>query len=124
MAHTDSEGVDMLLRKGVYPYDYIGSAARLQEDRLPERYYFFNRLQNRESSEEYYAPAQIKKEKNVECETLKDYHDLYLKCDVLLLVDVFEAFRTVSLSTFGLDASYYASSPQLSWGCMTKNDWV
>ena len=29
---------------------------------------------------------------NFEMETMKDYHDLYLKCDILLLADMFEKF--------------------------------
>ena len=39
--------------------------------------------------------------------TIKDYHDLYLKCDVLLLADVFEKFRNNSLNNFGLCPSHY-----------------
>jgi hypothetical protein len=116
---TDAEGVDMLLRKGVYPYDYMGDVARLQEDRLPAREHFHSRLQNRECSEEDYAHAQRVWQKFA-CKTMLDYHNLYLKCDVLLLADVFESFRTASLSTFGLDPSYFVSAPQLSWDCMMK----
>jgi hypothetical protein len=116
---TDDEGVDMLLRKGVYPYDYMSSALRLQEDRLPAREHFHSRLQNRECSEEDYAHAQRVWQK-FGCKTVLDYHNLYLKCDVLLLADVFESFRTASLSTFGLDPAYFVSAPQLSWDCMMK----
>ena len=34
--------------------------------------------------------------------TMKDYHDLYLKCDVLLLADVFDTFRNNSLKNYEL----------------------
>ena len=34
--------------------------------------------------------------------TMKDYNDLYLKCDILLLADVFEKFRNNSLKKHGL----------------------
>ena len=47
--------------------------------------------------------------------TMKDYHDLYLKCDVLLLADVFEKFRSNSLKNYGLCSSHYLSAPALSW---------
>ena len=40
----------------------------------------------------------------------KDYHDLYLKCDVLLLADVFEKFRNNSLKNYGLCRSHYLSA--------------
>ena len=46
---------------------------------------------------------------------MKDYHDLYLKCDVLLLADVFEKFRSNSLKNYGLCSSHYLSAPALSW---------
>ena len=50
--------------------------------------------------------------------TMKDYHDLYLKCNVLSLADVFEKFRNNSLKNYGLSPSYYLSAPALSWNAM------
>ena len=32
-----------------------------------------------------------------EMKTMKDYHDLHLKCDILMLADVFEKFKNNSL---------------------------
>ena len=52
--------------------------------------------------------------------TIKDYHDLYLKCDVLLLTDVFEKFRNNSLNNYGLCPSHYLSAPDLSCDAMVK----
>ena len=49
---------------------------------------------------------------------MKDYHGLYLKCDVLLLVDVFKKFRSDSLKNYGLCPSHYMSAPALSWDAM------
>ena len=46
---------------------------------------------------------------------MKDYDDFYLKCDVLLLPDVFEKFRDNSLNNYGLSPSHYLSAPALSW---------
>ena len=51
---------------------------------------------------------------------LKYYHNLYLKCDVFLLADVFEKFRTNSLKNYGLCPSHYLSAPGLSWDPMLK----
>ena len=48
--------------------------------------------------------------------TMKDYHNLFLKCDVLLLGDVFEEFIKNSIKNYGLCPSYYLSTPVLSWG--------
>ena len=44
--------------------------------------------------------------KKCEMKTIKDYHDLYLKCDVLLLADVFEKFRNNSLKNYVLCPSH------------------
>ena len=52
--------------------------------------------------------------------TMKDYHDLYLKCDVLLLANVFEKFRNNSLKNHRLYPSHYLSASGLSWDVMLK----
>ena len=44
---------------------------------------------------------------------MKDYHDLYLKCDVLLLANVLEKFRYNSLKNYGL-------CPSLRWDNILK----
>ena len=46
---------------------------------------------------------------------MKDYHNLYLEWDVLLLADVFEKFRNRCLKSYGLCPSHYLSAPALSW---------
>ena len=49
-----------------------------------------------------------------------DYHDHYLKKDVLLLADVFEKFIDTCLRYYGLDPCHYFSFPGLSWDAMLK----
>ena len=49
-----------------------------------------------------------------------DYHDLYLKTDVLLLADILDKFINISLEFYKLDPSYYFSSPGLSWDAILK----
>ena len=51
---------------------------------------------------------------------MKDFLDLHLKCDVLLLADVFEKFRNNSLQNYGLCPSHYFSASGLSWDAMLK----
>ena len=46
-----------------------------------------------------------------EVKTIKDYPDLYLKCEILLIVNVFEKFKNSSLKTFGLCPGHYSSTP-------------
>ena len=50
--------------------------------------------------------------------TMKDYHDLCLKCEVLMLADVFEKFRNKSLKNYTLCPSHYLSAPALNWDAM------
>ena len=47
--------------------------------------------------------------------TIKDYHDLYLKCDVLLLSDVFGHFRNNIFKNYRLCLSHYLSKAALSF---------
>ena len=49
-----------------------------------------------------------------------DYHNIYLKSDVLLLADVWENFREVCFTNYKLDANYYYTAPSLSWDAMLK----
>ena len=49
-----------------------------------------------------------------------DYHDLYLKSDVLLFADVFEKFINRCLGYYGLDPCHYFSPPGLSWDAILK----
>ena len=51
-----------------------------------------------------------------------DYHNHYLKKDVLLLA-VFEKFIDTCLKFYKLDPCHYFSSPELSWDAMLKNNW-
>ena len=50
----------------------------------------------------------------------KDYHDLYLKGDILLSANMFEKFTNNSLKNYGLCPSHYLSTPGLSWDTMLK----
>ena len=52
--------------------------------------------------------------------TIKDYHDLYLKCDILLLADVFEKIKNNSLKNHGLRPNHYLRVPSLRWDTMFK----
>ncbi len=51
---------------------------------------------------------------------LEDYLEMYLICDVLILVDCFESFRNLSLKHYELDPCHYVSTPGLSWDAMLK----
>ena len=111
--------LDLLLRKGVYPYEYMDSWEKLDKPELPTRADFFNGLKQEECSEQEYAHAQTVW-REFGCQRMKDYTELYLKTDVLLLGDVLQAFRKVCIKHYELDPAHYVSSPQLAWDAMLK----
>ena len=50
-----------------------------------------------------------------------EYHDLYLRTDVLLLADMFEDFRNLCMKYYGLDPACYMTLPKFAWDAMLKN---
>ena len=91
----------------------------MNENCLPEKQAFFSHLADEGISDEDYQHAQnIWKTFNLR--NLGEYHDLYLKTDVLLLADVFENFRKVCLRNYHLDPAHYYSAPGLAWDGMLK----
>ena len=96
------EQLELLKRKGVYPYDYVDRLDRLSETQLPPKEAFYSKLNDEHISDEDYEHAQ-KVWEAFDCKTLKDYHDLYLKSDVILLADVFETFRDLCMTNYELD---------------------
>ena len=81
-----------LLRKGVYPYEYMGSWATFEETSLPDKKAFYSELYLENITDKDYTPAQkVFEEFNLK--NLSDYHDLYDQSDTLSLADVFENFR-------------------------------
>ena len=90
---------DLIKRKGVYPYDYMDSFARFDESRLPSQDAFFSKLSDSPCSDTEYTHA-TQVWTAFECESMADYHDIYLKCDVLLLADFFEKFRATYLAHY------------------------
>ena len=89
------------------------------KEELPNKEKFDNSLTNRKINNEEYEHV-LHVWNNFEMKTMKDYHDLYLKCDILYLADVFEKFRNDSLKSYALCPSHYLSAPGLSWDAMLK----
>ena len=117
------EKAELLSRKGIYPYDYMNGIKKFSEEKLPQKEKFFSKLNDCGISDEDYDHAQrIWKEFGMK--NLGEYHDLYLKSDVLLLADVFEEFRNVCMENYSLDPAWYYTSPGLSWDALLKHSRV
>ena len=114
------EQFDLVRRKGVYSYDYIDSLSKFQDTELPPKELFYSQLNHFHISDEDYEHA-IKVWNLFQMKTMRDYHDLYLKTDVLLLADVFENFRGVCIENCKLDPAWDYTAPGLAWdACLKK----
>ena len=82
---------DLLLSKGIFPYEYLQSEVNFKEMQLPPKSAFYSHLKDKNISEEEYAHAQ-KVWTSFGLENLGDYHDVYLLSDVLQLACMFERF--------------------------------
>ena len=81
----------LLLRKGVYPYEYMDSWGRFNETTLTNKKAFYGKLYLEDiSDEDYIHPQKVFEE--LKLENLGDYRDLYVQSDALLLADACEIF--------------------------------
>ena len=116
---TDPVQFGWMKRKGIYPYDYMDSFSKFNDTELPKREEFYSLLTDENISEDDYSHAgNVWNTFNLK--NMGEYHDLYLKTDILLLVDVFENFRKTCLTYYGLDPLHYVTSPGLAWDAMLK----
>ena len=110
---------NLLFAKGVFPYEYFNSLERFKETKLPSIDCFYSKLNDEPISIQDYQRAQRIWE-TFHCKTLQDYHDHYLKTDVLLLADVFEQFRLTGMEYYELDPAQYFTLPSFSWDALLK----
>ena len=102
----NDEKIELVKKKGVYPYEYMDSFKKFKEGKLPDTDCFFSSLKECGISEKEYQRV-CNAWKVFGFKTLGEYHGLYLKCDVLLLCDVFEKFISVCLKDYGLDPCHF-----------------
>ena len=124
------ENLELLKQKGAYPYEYMNSFKRFNEDKLCARKYFYSSTKDKKISEDgKISDGHVSIEDYMVCEriwdkfkmkNMGDYHDHYLKKDVLLLADVFEKFIDTCLKYYELDPCHYFGAPWLSLDAMLK----
>ncbi len=95
------------------------SRDNFSETELPGIENFFSKLTEEHISDEEYAHAQTVWDA-FQMRDMEDYHNLYLKTDVLLLADVFETFRGVAREKYGLDPLHYITLASYTWDAMLK----
>ena len=104
----------LLLRKGVYPYEYMDSWEKFNETSLPSKEDFYSSL-NMEDIDHIDYRHGNNVFKGFKLENLGDYHDhYYVQSDALLLADVFENFRDMCIKEYELDPAHFLSLPGLA----------
>jgi hypothetical protein len=116
----DNENFEILLRKGIYPYEFMDSFEKFNETSLPSKDNFYSTLTNSQVSENEYAYAQ-NVWSNFKINNMKEYTLLYLKTDILILADIFENFRLICQNNYNLDPLHFLTAPSLSFSAMLKS---
>ena len=96
----------LLLRKGVYPYEYMDNWERFDEMLLANKESFYSNL-NMENINDIDYRHGNNVFKKFKLKNLGEYHDLYVQSDTLLLVDVFENFRNTCIKVYELDPAHF-----------------
>ena len=104
----------LLLRKGVYTYDYTDDWERFKQTQQPLMKDFHNSLNQEHITEEDYKNAE-KVWKTFNIKNLGEYHDLFVQLDTLLLADIFESFRKTCQKEYHLDPVRFTTLPSFAW---------
>ena len=91
---------------------------KFEESQLPPIESFYSNLNMSNVIEGDYEHAQ-RVWKEFRIRNLGEYHDLYLKTSVILLADVFEAFRDTCLEIFPRSSTFL----YISWTGLFKENW-
>ena len=108
----------LLLRKGIYPYEYIDGWERFDENIIPPKEACYSKLDLENITDKDFEHVK-KVWKAFEIKNLGEY--LYVQCDTFLLADVFENFRNKCIEIHVLDPAHFLSAPGLAWqACLKK----
>jgi len=121
--YYSEENLELLLRKGIFPYDWFNNYSKLDENALPPKEEFYSKLGLESISDEDYVHAQ-KVWKEFNCKKFREYHDLYMGLDVLQLAEVFENVQDVCQKNYKLDPAWYCTAPGLAWDALLKKTGV
>ena len=103
----------LLLKKGVYPYEYMDDWNKFDDTDLPSIDKLYSKLNLENISRKDYKHAQnVWKTFNIK--NMGDSHDLYVQSNTTQLADIFEQFRTLCLKEYKLDPAYFCTTPGLA----------
>lgn len=105
--------INELLKKGVYPYDFMNDFNKFNMIDIPKKENFYSKMNDKNISDEEYKRA-VNIWNITNCKNMGDYTMIYLICDVLLLADVCENFVKKAIDFYKLEPFYYYSLPGLA----------
>ncbi|KAE9523040.1 hypothetical protein AGLY_016671 [Aphis glycines] len=108
-----------ITRKLAYPYEYMDCEEKFNETCLPPREKFYSSLTGKNITIEEYENSQ-KIWEVFKIQNLREFTSLYNKIDVLLLTDIMENFRDISLKKYKLDPLWYYTTPGFAWDSMLR----
>ncbi|XP_067942840.1 uncharacterized protein [Watersipora subatra] len=117
--YFSDEKLQLVSRKGVFPYEDFDDLSKLDATELPPKEAFWSELSMKHISDEDYEHAK-KVWNEFGIKTFREYLQLYLETDVLHLADVFERFRDICMEIYDLDPACYYTAASLSWDAMLK----
>ena len=109
----------LVKNKGFFPYDCYNSFQKAKEV-LARKNKFYNSLTTCEISDEDHEQIVIIWKTFRTKQEIKNYCDLYLNINILLLAIVLKIIKVESINSFGLDPAHYLSTPGYSWDAMLR----
>jgi hypothetical protein len=117
---------ELLLRKGVFPYELIRSVRQMSEMRdFPERSKFYSRLTEKNITAEDHEHG-LRVYQAARCSNFEEYAMLYNRLDVYLLASAVMLYRNMVYAENKLDVSQFLSKPHLAFNIalLTKEEKV
>ena len=109
LCDNDFDKFNLLLRKGVYPYEYMDECQKFNEDKLPDKELFYSELNKEHITNKDYAHVQ-------------KAWDTFHQSDTALLADVFENFRDKCTEIYRIDPAYFLTAPGSWRACLKKTE--
>ena len=117
---SHAEKKKLILRKGVYPYEFVTSLEKVTlTHSLPAKNNFFSHLSGQHISQSDYDHA-VTVWKAFDCQTMEDYTRLYVRADTYQLAEAMLEMRESVLEEFGIDMCHYLSLPMMAKDIMLR----
>ena len=112
---------ELMMRKNVYPYEYMTGMDVLSETSLPPPEAFASQLTGSvRASDEDYAHA-LKVWNVFNCENMGDFTKVYVRADCYQLLEVVSELRGILYEEFHLDMCHFLSLPMCAKECLFKH---